>query len=156
MLKKSFIAICLLGAVAIPGCASNPYQGPNEQSGMIIGVVLGGLLGNQVHGHGAGRTVAVIAGTLAGAVIGGSIGRSMDATDRIRPGATLESVRTGVTSSWRNPDTGNTYTVTPTKTFDTGTGPCREYTIDATIGGRPEQVYGTACRQADGSWKVQG
>jgi surface antigen len=44
--------------------------------------------------------------------------------------------------------------ITPTQTYDQGAGPCREYTLDAIIGGRVEQVYGTACRQADGSWQV--
>ncbi|KPK40991.1 MAG: hypothetical protein AMJ69_00270 [Gammaproteobacteria bacterium SG8_47] len=57
--------------------------------------------------------------------------------------------------TWRNPDTGNGYTVTPTKTYETAAGPCREYTIDAIIGGSTEKIYGTAGRQADGSWKVQ-
>jgi surface antigen len=44
----------------------------------------------------------------------------------------------------------------PTNTYDSATGPCREYTIDAVIGGKREKVYGTACRQPDGSWSVQG
>ncbi|HYW77842.1 MAG TPA: RT0821/Lpp0805 family surface protein, partial [Gammaproteobacteria bacterium] len=61
--------------------------------------------------------------------------------------------RTGVPSAWRNPDTGNEYSVTPTRTYESEAGPCREYTIDAIIGGKKEKVYGTACRQADGSWK---
>ncbi|MFN2310279.1 MAG: RT0821/Lpp0805 family surface protein, partial [Gammaproteobacteria bacterium] len=67
----------------------------------------------------------------------------------------LETVRTGVPAQWRNPDTGNQYTVTPTHTYENPTGPCREYSIDAVVGGRPDKVYGTACRQADGSWQVQ-
>lgn len=33
--------------------------------------------------------------------------------------------------------------------------PCREYYMTANIGGKKEQVYGTACRQADGSWKIE-
>jgi len=33
--------------------------------------------------------------------------------------------------------------------------PCREYTLEALIGGQPETIYGTACRQADGSWKME-
>jgi len=156
MSRKPLLVIALASLVAIPGCATNNYQGQNEPAGMVIGGVLGGLLGNQVKGHGAGRTVAVIAGTLAGAYIGGSIGRSMDETDRLRTAAALENVRTGVPSSWNNPDTGNAYTVTPTKTYETGAGPCREYTVDARVGGKPEKVYGTACRQTDGSWKIQG
>ena len=31
---------------------------------------------------------------------------------------------------------------------------CREYTSTATVGGRPVETYGTACRQPDGSWKI--
>jgi len=89
-------------------------------------------------------------------MIGGAIGRSMDETDRLRTAASLETVRTGVPSTWRNPDTGNQYVVTPTKTYESASGPCREYTIDAVIGGKKQKVYGTACRQPDGSWKIQG
>jgi surface antigen len=79
----------------------------------------------------------------------------MDDTDRLKTSAVLESVRTDVASTWRNPDTGNQYSVVPTKTYDSGGRPCREYTIDALIGAKQEKVYGTACRQADGSWRVQ-
>lgn len=100
------------------------------------------------------RPIAIIAGTLIGASIGGSIGAYMDETDRLRAGQTLETVRTGVSSTWRNPDTGAEYQFTPTRTYSTDHGPCREYTMDAIIGGKRQQVYGTACRQKDGSWKV--
>jgi surface antigen len=87
--------------------------------------------------------------------VGGSIGRTMDEVDRMRTAQALEAVRTGVPSTWQNPDTGNQYSVTPTRTTMTATGPCREYTVKALIGGRPETVYGTACRQPDGSWRTQ-
>ena len=156
MIRKTFFTTVLAGTVGLYGCTYSG-QGPNEQAGMVIGGVLGGVLGSEVDGRrGHGRTAAIIIGTIAGAAIGGSIGRSMDETDRLKTAHSLENVRTGVPSSWRNPDTGNAYTVTPTKTYETRSGPCREYTVDAKIGGRTEQVYGTACRQPDGSWKVQG
>jgi surface antigen len=45
--------------------------------------------------------------------------------------------------------------MTPTNTYETAQGPCREYSMEALIGGKQEQVYGTACRQSDGSWKMQ-
>jgi surface antigen len=154
MVTKTRVTIALACVLVISGCATN--QGPKQQSGMVIGGVLGGLLGNQVEGNGPGRTAAIIAGTLAGAAIGGAIGQSMDITDRMNTSAALENVRTGVPTTWENPDTGNRYTVVSTKTYNPGTGPCREYTINAMLGGRREQVYGTACRQPDGSWKIQG
>ncbi len=121
---------------------------------MVIGGIVGGVVGSQV-GGGRGRTAATIVGTIAGAAIGGSIGRSMDETDRLKAAHTLETVRTGVSSEWKNPDTRNEYRVTPTRTYETTEGPCREYTMDARVGGKPETVYGTACRQPDGSWRTQ-
>lgn len=151
-MRNTFLGLALTCTVAVSGCATS--AGQQEQAGMVIGGALGGLLGSQV-GQGHGRTAAIIVGTLAGAAIGGSIGRSMDETDKLKTAHTLETVRTGVSSTWQNPDTHNDYTVTPTRTYETAQGPCREYTIDAIIGGKEEKVYGTACRQPDGSWKVQ-
>ncbi|MCW8829330.1 MAG: RT0821/Lpp0805 family surface protein [Gammaproteobacteria bacterium] len=152
MIRSTLVSMTLATLFTLSGCAT--YQGPQEQTGMVIGGVLGGVLGSHV-GGGHGRTAAIIAGSLIGASIGGSIGRSMDEVDRMKTAQTLETVRTGVPAKWRNPDTGNQYTVVPTHTYETTTGPCREYTIDAVIGGRVEKVYGTACRQPDGSWRVE-
>jgi surface antigen len=152
MFTKLTLSTVLATAIAASGCAT--YQGPQEQGGMVIGGILGGVLGSEVHDHSV-RTAAIIAGTLAGAAIGGAVGRSMDTTDRLRTAQTLETVRTGVPAQWRNPDTGNQYAVVPTRTYETAAGPCREYTIDAIVGGKKEKVYGTACRQADGSWQIK-
>jgi surface antigen len=79
----------------------------------------------------------------------------MDKTDRLKVSHSLETVRTGVETRWKNPDTGYQYRVVPTRTYEEPEGPCREYTVDASIGGKTEQIYGTACRQADGSWQVK-
>jgi surface antigen len=78
----------------------------------------------------------------------------MDDQDRMKVAHSLESVRTGVPSQWRNPDTGNQYSVVPTRTYESEGLPCREYTVDGAIGGKKEKVYGTACRQPDGSWQA--
>lgn len=139
-------------ALTLSGCA-NQY-GPHEQTGMIIGGALGGVLGSEV-GSGRGRTAAIILGTLAGTAVGGAIGRSMDDTDRVKTALALENVRTGVTSTWRNPDTNAEYAVTPTRTAVTSAGPCRDFTVEAVIGGQSETVYGTACREADGTWTLR-
>jgi surface antigen len=152
MARKLITVMITAVAFAATGCATNGV-GQNEQSGAIVGGVLGGLLGTQV-GKGDGRTAAIIAGTLIGATIGGAVGRSMDANDRIHAAQSLEGVRTGVPTVWQNPDTGYQYQFTPTRTYETGAGPCREYTMVASIGGQNETVYGTACRQPDGSWRV--
>jgi surface antigen len=147
----SFLATGLCAAT-LAGCAN--YQPQQEQSGMVIGGALGGLLGSQM-GRGDGRTAAIILGTLVGATVGGSVGHSMAETDRLKTAHALETVRTGVPTSWRNPDSGNQYVVVPTRTYEQPSGPCREYTVDAIVAGRKDKVVGTACRQTDGSWKVQ-
>jgi len=153
MKNTSLITAIMAIAITAGGCTST--GGANEQAGMIIGGVLGGVAGKQV-GKGNGRTAAIIVGTLIGSHIGGSIGKSMDDTDRLKMAHSLETVRTDVPTTWNNPDTNNNYTVTPTRTYKANTGPCREYTVDAIIGGKKEKIYGRACRQPDGSWKVQG
>lgn len=150
-MKRTFLTVTVATlCLTLAGCAA---QGPREETGMVIGGLLGGLLGAQAGDHHL-RPVAIVAGTIIGASIGGSIGSYMDETDRLRAGQTLETVRTGISSAWRNPDTGVQYQLTPTSTYETTQGPCREYTMNALIGGRHEQVYGTACRQADGSWRI--
>ncbi|MEH6458119.1 MAG: RT0821/Lpp0805 family surface protein [Cocleimonas sp.] len=152
-MKKTYLITTVLATtMAIAGCSS--YGGPNEQTGTILGGVLGGVAGKQV-GKGHGKTAAIIVGTIIGSQIGGSIGRSMDDTDRLKMARSLETSSTGQATTWRNPDTNSNYTVTPTRTYEVNTAPCREYTVDAIINGRTEKIYGTACRQADGSWKVQ-
>lgn len=58
-------------------------------------------------------------------------------------------------SEWVNPDTDSSGVVAPTRIFNNDQGqPCREFIKKIIIGGKEEQGYGTACRQADGSWKI--
>jgi surface antigen len=145
-------ATTLVLAALLAGCENPPSK---ETSGTALGAVVGGLIGSGI-GEGSGRTAAIIAGAVAGGLIGKSIGRNMDDTDRMKTAQALETSPTNTPTSWKNPDTGNQYTVVPTHTYTTAQGmPCREYVMDTTIDGRPEQVRGTACRQGDGSWKVQ-
>ena len=95
-------------------------------------------------------------GTLAGAMIGRQIGENMDEVDRMKTARALNDSKTGTSTTWVNPDTGYEYTVTPTRTYEASGGPCREFRLDAEVGSSPnEEVYGTACLQADGSWLIQ-
>ncbi|HSS65171.1 MAG TPA: RT0821/Lpp0805 family surface protein [Gammaproteobacteria bacterium] len=146
------IAAAVLGAsVLLAGCSQ---QTKNQDVGTVVGGALGGLLGAQV-GSGSGRVAAAVAGSIAGALIGGSIGKSMDELDRMKAAQALERVPTGQTSTWQNPDTGNSYAVTPTQTYTSDSGaPCRDYTTEGWIDGKREVIKGTACRQPDGTWRT--
>jgi hypothetical protein len=56
----------------------------------------------------------------------------------------LENNRTNQASTWVNPDTGESGTVVPVRTFENAQGgPCREFQRTIVIGGREEQGYGT-------------
>ena len=79
----------------------------------------------------------------------------MDDVDKLKMERALERNRSGQTSTWVNPDTHNRYAVTPTRTQYVDGEPCRDFTQDATIDGKAEQVRGTACRQSNGDWRVQ-
>ena len=112
------------------------------------------MLGSKI-GDGSGRTAAIIAGTVLGSIVGERIGRWMDQVDQACVGQALEHAPTGKSVEWVNPDTGVVYDVTPTETYRAGEDRyCREYQADAQVGGRAERVYGTACRQPDGSWEL--
>ena len=146
--SKSLIILTLTSSILLSGCQSN-----QEQSGRVIGAIAGGVLGNQV-GAGSGRVAATIAGTILGGYIGGNIGRQMDDNDRYRANQALEKAPANQATSWHNPDSGNDYTVTPTRTYYSNSQPCREYTTEAWIDGKKQTIYGTACRQPDGSWEI--
>lgn len=146
-IRNLFLAGAVTLALGTTACT-------NEQTGQVVGGILGGVAGHQV-GGGHGRDVATVVGAIAGTFIGGAVGRSMDDTDRLKAQQSLEYNQTHQPSHWYNPDSGNEYTLTPTRTYQSNGGQyCREYTSDVVVGGRRETAYGTACRQADGSWKV--
>jgi len=155
---SKFGGIALAGLL-LAGCQQG-YGGfgPKEGAGTLIGAGAGALAGSQI-GSGSGRLAATAIGALLGGLAGGSVGRSLDAVDHQMLARTqqqtLESYPTGQTSTWRNPDSGHAGTITPRRTFTSQNGqPCREFQQTVTIGGRTEQAYGTACREADGSWRV--
>ena len=125
----------------------------NEAVGTVAGGVAGGLLGSTI-GGGAGKVAATVGGAFIGAILGGQIGKYMDRQDRMEMQRALETAPVGKVVAWRNPDSGNQYRVQPTRTYYVQEQPCREYTTSAIIGGKKQTVYGTACRQTDGSWKV--
>jgi surface antigen len=138
-------------------CEGNNY-GQKQTAGAVLGGIAGGLLGSKV-GGGSGRLAATAAGTLLGVLIGSEIGKSLDRADRLYAARTtqgaLETNQSGVTSSWSNPDSGHSGTVTPQPAYQSSSGQyCREYQQQISVGGRTESAHGTACRQPDGSWKI--
>lgn len=115
-MKTSRIAIALAATLMLAACATD-QNGPKQGIGTLIGAGLGGLAGSQI-GGGTGKLVAVGAGVLLGGILGNNVGRSLDKADQLYAARhaqdTLEYAPSGTTSSWVNPDSGNSGTFTPT------------------------------------------
>ncbi len=146
---KKIMVVMLVAVLtfSLSSCASK------QEAGGLTGAALGAAVGSTV-GRGTGRALAIMLGVAIGAQIGQTVGKYMDEQDRMRTSWVMEKNRTNQVSTWHNPDTGYDYAVKPTRTYEGNNGPCREFTVNASVGGKTEQVYGTACRQADGSWKI--
>jgi surface antigen len=157
MLKLRSVLAAALAALLLAGCASSDYGG-KQTVGALAGAGAGGLLGSQ-DGKGNVRHATTAAGTQLGAFRGNEIGRSHDRADQRHASRAqyqaLEYTPAGASTGWQNPDSGHSGSVTPTYTYQAAGGEyCREFTHKATIGGRSERVYGTACRSPDGQWAV--
>ncbi|MBB53881.1 MAG: hypothetical protein CMF67_05855 [Magnetovibrio sp.] len=152
------LVLTLTSASILGGCVTDIEKNPKQTVGRILGAGLGALTGSQI-GSGKGQMVSVAVGALAGAWLGGEIGGSLDKADRAymqrNTQESLEHGRTGSTSSWRNPDSGNSGTVTLTQTFQKADGQyCREFEQTVYVDGKKEAATGRACRAPDGSWKI--
>lgn len=147
------LVLTLLAGVVLTGCGEDGLQ--KRDVGAVLGGVGGGVLGSQF-GKGSGKTASTIVGALAGAALGGYIGNQMDENDRHKVSRALEVQPDNRPLPWRNPNTNRSYEVTPTRTWQENSGQyCREYATRVWIDGREETAYGKACRQPDGSWRVQ-
>ncbi len=129
-------------------------RNPKGTAGAAGGAVLGGVIG----GLAGGKKYAVI-GAISGALLGGAIGGQLDERDRRlaaeAAARALEGQPSGYASTWSNPDTGHSGSVTPLRTWQDAEGRyCREFVQTVRVGGDEHESLGTACRQPDGTWQV--
>ena len=155
-MKKLAITIAA-ASILLTGCAGTYSK---QDTGTAAGALLGGGLAYGLGQNSSNKEIWTVLGIGLGAMLGNQIGQQLDERDRLMMGQSfqtaLERAPDSSSSSWRNPNTGNSGYTTPTRTVVASNGtPCREFTQTVTIGGKPQQAYGTACRQADGSWKIQ-
>jgi surface antigen len=156
---NAFSSFARLGVIAglvlsLASCATTEF-GPKTGIGAASGAAAGGLIGAAADGG----TTGILAGVLLGGLAGGAVGNYLDQQDRVylerNAYGSLESSRTGQTSDWVNPDSGNRGSFTPERTYQTASGqPCREFTHTILVDGRKERGYGTACREGDGTWRI--
>lgn len=125
----------------------------------VLGTLLGAGMAAGIAAAAGGGAGAIVGSAVAGGLVGGYVGHKLDDRDKrlAAQAATqaFENNHSGQASVWNNPDTGNSGSITPTRTFQQNGQYCREYKQTITVGGEPQTAYGTACRQADGTWAIQ-
>jgi len=153
-LLKSLMLVTTI--VVMTACAGSPY-GQKQTVGGLAGAALGGLLGAQF-GGGKGQLASTAVGVLLGGLMGSEVGRSMDDTDHMKADQANLNARTaplGQVINWNNTQNNHAGTVTPVRDGYSDTGNyCREFHQTVSIGGKKEEAYGVACRQADGTWRI--
>jgi surface antigen len=125
-----------------------------DDIGTVLGGVVGGVVGYQIGKDNGNKEAGTVLGAIAGAVIGKKIGKNMDRADRQCTAQTLEHAKDGQTVSWRNPDNGVDYKMTPIETYRKDELKCRRYVAVATSDSERQALNREACRQPDGQWSV--
>jgi surface antigen len=146
-------AMVALVACVFTGCET-VNGAPKTAIGGLGGAAVGGLIAAAAGGGGS----AIAASVIGGALVGGLAGNLLDDRDKRMANdaaqRAFETAPSGKAVAWSNPDSGHTGTVTPVRTFESNGAYCREFQQTVTIGGRPENSFGTACRKPDGSWQI--
>jgi surface antigen len=147
-------AVITVAAVLMTGCAAIESN-PKTAIGAAGGATVGGLIAAAAGGNPAAIAASVIGGLL----VGGLVGNLLDDRDkRLQAEAAhraLETAPSGQSVAWKNPESGHSGTVTPTKTYQTASGTyCRDYQATVEIEGKQERASGRACRQPDGTWRI--
>ena len=68
--------------------------------------------------------------------------------------AALELAGDGQWVRWEGGRDGLNYALKPASGFERDGYPCRRFTLERDLGGRSQQQSGSACRIAEGEWRL--
>lgn len=147
------ITLFLLSAIllSLTSCANEYSKG---QQGALIGAGSGAIIGQAIGRNKEATLIGIAVGTLLGYIVG----NEMDKYDRMQLNHAYEFGPSGQSTAWSNPDNGKRYEVVPQPAYvqpSQPDRPCRRAEILATIDGRTERTYTTACRNNAGHWELQ-
>ncbi|MBP2303119.1 RT0821/Lpp0805 family surface protein [Azospirillum picis] len=149
--------VATMAALPLGACQNTSLGNMNttETVGTLGGAVAGGLLGSRF-GGGSGKLATTAIGTLLGAYAGQQLTRHFTSADQNRASDAEErAVSSNQTITWNNPQSGNSGTIQPQRTYQGSSGQtCRDYTHSVVIDGSTQAARGTACQQPDGTWKL--
>jgi surface antigen len=150
MRKTKMAAVCVALLALVAACESR------QTTGTLVGAGGGAIAAKALGGGWFGMAV----GALVGGLLGSEVGKRLDREDVERADTTnqkaMETNNPGQSSTWSNPNTGNSGSVTPTTNAYVAQGgaTCRDFQQTVSAAGTTESGTGRACKQPDGSWKV--
>lgn len=122
--------------------------------GIDRGICDRSMLATEIKSSSAGKGGA-FGGSIAAPLVADAIGARMDMVDQNCVGRILEFAPDSRRVYWRSPDSGITYAVVPTRTYQNALGAyCREFHTSASSGSSLHQLHGRACRRTDGAWRA--
>ena len=155
-MRKIFkiLPLCVL---LFAGCTQDYYDNTDKAAvGTVGGAAAGALAGMAFADSGGGKLIGGLIGATIGGFVGNQIGSRLDAKSRRKMEQNtyyaLDSGTIGREYTWYG-DNSEGYTI-PTKEYKRYDDYCREFTQVVKIRGKSETVYGTACKQVDGSWRI--
>jgi surface antigen len=143
--------------VVVAAPPPTPIVCRDSGTGAALGTAAGGAAGaiiGATTSHGPHRWFATAGGAILGMLLGGAAGHAADTLDQSCAAQAVAYGPVGQPVGWSSPTYGTQYQVTPIRQYAANGTTCREYTANAAIDGRWQQVRGTACMQPDGSWRM--
>jgi surface antigen len=127
----------------------------NDAFGGVVGLVGGVAATEAVVTAGRSKAPYVVAGAATGPLVGPRLARAMDDVDHHCVGRTLEYAPDNHRVRWQSDTNGAAYVVVPVRTFQNPSGLyCREYVASVTVAGKAQETLASACRAANGTWKL--
>lgn len=141
--------------VPAPAPVVNQVVCHGSNNGAILGGAIGGATGAAIgataaHHH---SWEAATGGAILGILLGSAVGHAVDAGDQYCTTQAVIAAPVGRPVYWTNPTYGRQYQVTPLREYQAWGTTCRDYQASALVNGRWQQIHGTTCLQADGSWQ---
>jgi surface antigen len=140
-------------------------------SGANIGTILGagaGAVGGSQFGKGKGQLIGVAVGTLGGAFLGRELGASVDRSRQMDTGwnrgpnyqpapsypVAAPYPQASAQPVYYPPQQPVYVQQAPVAVQQNSANYCREVQYQGTVNNQPANLYGTACRQPDGTWRL--
>lgn len=125
-----------------------------QNIGIATGAAVGAIAAPLIFGNTAWYTIA--GGAAAGGFAGSYIGKNLDTPSRQKVAYTLDKAPDKQPYQFMSaPNSGNDLTVTPLKSYKISNQLCRDFELSTQDGSKTTYEKSSACKQADGNWKLK-